>query len=110
MGEWLIPPVCKTGAERLRRFESCPRHQKANMAAAALRVSAVVLALDRARARERSIARIAQSVERVLGKNEVSSSSLDAGSIRRSDPRPSERLPTVKVGQWKVNDDGARGV
>ncbi len=27
VGEWLIPADCKSAAERLRRFESYPRHK-----------------------------------------------------------------------------------
>ena len=59
MGEWLKPTDCKSVPPcEVRRFESFPVHQK--------RISAVV----------------AQLVERVLGKDEVTSSILVNGSIQ----------------------------
>ena len=70
VGEWLIPPVCKTGAERLRRFKSCPQHQQTRQTGAA-------------GDNEKGPAHIAQLVERVLGKNEVFSSNLNVGSTQQ---------------------------
>ncbi len=52
VAEWAIAPDCKSGAVRLRRFESYPRHQ----------------------------ALVAQLVERALGKGKVSGSIPDKGS------------------------------
>ena len=58
MAEWLNAPDCKSGAPcGLRRFESSPVHCNG------------------------SWAHVAQSVERVLGKDEVTSSILVVGSI-----------------------------
>ena len=65
MGEWLIPPDCKSGA-RKGYVGSNPTPSTRNK-------RTKLLAQD---------ALIAQKVERVLGKNEVSSSTLLEGLIK----------------------------
>ena len=61
MAEWLMAAVCKTVLLRVRRFESSSLHQAGTHRA-----------------------HIAQPVERVLGKNEVTSSNLVVGSTTGS--------------------------
>ena len=65
MGEWLIPPDCKSGARK--------GYVGSNPTPSTKPDCGNYLTQD---------AHIAQSVERVLGKNEVSSSSLLVGSMR----------------------------
>ena len=62
MGEWLIPPDCKSGARK--------GYGGSNPSPSTIRVCKNTI----------NRAHIAQEVERVLGKNEVSSSSLLVGS------------------------------
>ena len=63
VGEWLNPADCKSAAARLRRFESYPLHQSIESAFC-----------TSTRGPHSS------AVERVLGKNEVTSSTLVVGS------------------------------
>ena len=74
VGEWLKPTDCKSVAPGLRRFESSPVHQ-------ICREWALVEARRGFRLSFQVRAVVAQLVERVLGKDEVTSSILVNGSI-----------------------------
>ena len=95
VGEWLKPADCKSAAPcGLRRFESSPVHQLFELSAAIERDFAEA---SEARRRYREVsagkpesAWVAQLVERVLGKDEVT------GSI----PVPGSRNPVAFIERW----------
>jgi hypothetical protein len=102
VGEWLIPADCKSAASRLRRFESCPLHHQIDSIEDDHKECAEPGQNKQRLLRSRwghwpsarrtgtlcgrhapgSRGPHSSVVERVLGKNEVMSSTLIAGSIR----------------------------
>ena len=72
VGEWLIPADCKSAAERLRRFESYPRH-KTNSRHLSSSFGRDVTYWSPLKGPHSSV------VEHVLGKNGVASSNLAVG-------------------------------
>ena len=87
--EWPKGADCKSAAVRLRRFESCPLHHHAGIAQLVEREpSKLGVAGSSPVSRSISVlgpaaAQVAQSVEHVLGKDEVIGSIPIVGSNRR---------------------------